>query len=90
MKSTIKYGIIDLDTAFYKIDVYKKSLKSAQINYDFNKTKYETGEASRVDLEEAERLLQEQKVNYENAIFSYLIKTARFEKLLGLTLNEKN
>ena len=90
MKSTIKYGIIDLDTAFYKIDVYKKSLKSAQINYDFNKTKYETGEASRVDLEEAERLLQEQKVNYENAVFSYLIKTARFEKLLGLTLNEKN
>jgi hypothetical protein len=34
--------------------------------------------------------LQEQKVNYENAVFSYLIKTARFEKLLGLTLNEKN
>ena len=90
IKSTIKYGLIDLDTAYYKIDVYKKSLNSAKLNYDFVKTKFESGESSRVDLKEAERLLEEQNSNYENAIYSYLIKIARFEKVVGVKINEKN
>ena len=90
MKSTIKYGLIDLDTAYYKIDVYKKLLNSANVNYEFVKTKFESGQSSRVDLKEAERLLQEQSVNYENAIFSYLIKIARFEKVVGVKVNAKN
>ena len=90
MKSTIKYGIIDLDTAYYKIDVYKKSLSAAQLNYNFVKTKFENGESSSVDLEEAEQLLEEQNSNYENAIYSYLIKIARFEKVVGVKVDEKN
>ena len=90
MKSTIKYGLIDLDTAYYKIDVYKKLLDSANVNYEFVKTKFESGQSSRVDLKEAERLLQEQSVNYENAIFSYLIKIARFEKVVGVKVNAEN
>ena len=89
MKSTIKYGLIDLDTAYYKIDVYKKSLSAAQLNYNFVKTKFENGESSSVDLEEAEQLLEEQNSNYENAIYSYLIKIARFGKLLGSKLMKK-
>ncbi len=90
MKSTIKYGLIDLDTAYYKIDVYKKSLSAAQLNYNFVKTKFESGESSSVDLEEAEQLLEEQNSNYENAIYSYLIKIARFEKVVGVKVDEKN
>ena len=47
-------------------------MSAAQLNYNFVKTKFENGESSSVDLEEAEQLLEEQNSNYENAIYSYL------------------
>lgn len=65
-------------------------MSAAQLNYNFVKTKFENGESSSVDLEEAEQLLEEQNSNYENAIYSYLIKIARFEKVVGVKVDEKN
>ena len=82
----IRYGVIDADTDYYKIDVLKRSVKAAKSNYEYIKTNYNLGEKSMVELLEAQDLLSEQETEYENAIYDYKIKVARIERIAGVVI----
>ena len=85
--SKIRFGVIDADTDFYKIDVLKRSVKAAKSNYEYIKTNYTLGEKSMVELLEAEDLLSEQETEYQNAIYDYKIKVARIERIAGVVIS---
>ena len=86
--SKIKLAVIDADTSFYKIGVYDKAYKASSSHFQYLKSKYNNGEASEVELLEAEDLYKKQKVTYENAIYDYLITVARIEKATGFDLRQ--
>ena len=86
--SKIKLAVIDADTSFYKIGVYDKAYKASSSHFQYLKSKYNNGEASEVELLEAEDLYKKQKVTYENAIYDYLIRVARIEKATGFDLRQ--
>ena len=81
--SKIRFGVIDADTDFYKIDVLKRSVKAAKSNYEYIKTNYTLGEKSMVELLEAEDLLSEQETEYQNAIYDYKCRTVTIYHFQG-------
>jgi len=86
--SKIRYGIIDADTAYLKINVRKEGVNAAKVYYEYTKTKLNVGEASEIEFFQASHLLGKQERDYKNAIYNYKIKIARLEKLAGLIITK--
>ena len=86
VSSKIRYGIIDADTAYLKIDVYKKGVKVAKVYHEYTKTKFDAGKVSEVEFFQASNLLDKQERDYQNAIHNYKIKITRLERIAGLVI----
>ena len=86
LSSKVRASVIDAETAFYKINVLKKSLKASEAHHKLVESKYDSGELSELKLVQANNMKDKQKILYQNSIYDYIIKVARIEKVTGLKI----
>lgn len=84
---------LEIQTAFLKLNekknqipVSKIQVKQAQENYDLSNGRYSVGEASPIELKEAENTLRNSKLTYYNALYEYNCARAELEKSIGQNL----
>jgi outer membrane protein len=71
IKSAMQSAMLDLQAAEKSIDITDRSLKSAQLNYESFKERFDVGAASVTDYLNANTLLITNQINRINAIYDY-------------------
>jgi len=79
----VKLTHLNLVTAFKKIELTEKQVKSAEENYNTALGMYKTGVASITEVIDAELALSNSKVNNIKAIYEYLLAQAVLKKNTG-------
>lgn len=79
----IKKKISDFQKAKTQIESQRRSIVLAKKAYDIAQTRFRQGTAIYLEVKNAELELRQAKINYEKALFDYLISIADIEHLLG-------
>lgn len=86
----IKRVLYDFRDALRKIDLYRDTLvPKARQNLSATETAYRTGNASFLDLVDAERALLEFALSYERALATHAQRLGELEMLVGRTIPRK-
>ena len=83
----------EIQTAYLKLHEKENQLpvaqiqvKEAQENYDLSKGRYRVGEATPIEMREAQNTLAESQLQYYNALYEYNSARAELEKAIGKNL----
>jgi outer membrane protein len=79
----VKLAHLNLATAFKKIELTEKQVKSAEVNYNAALGRYKIGIASITEVIDAELALSNSKVNHIQALYEYLLAQAVLKKNMG-------
>ncbi|MCD4784699.1 MAG: TolC family protein [Candidatus Eremiobacteraeota bacterium] len=71
-----------------KLDAARQDLETARIGYNIALARYENGISTSLELNNARRLLNETRINYNNVAYEYLIELANLEKVTANTWKE--
>ena len=71
LRNSIKSQLLYLDAAEKQLRITEKSLKSAELNYNMAKEKYDIGEYSIIDYFNTNYLYTNAKINRINAVYNY-------------------
>lgn len=73
----------DLFTADQRMSSQMQNVSKAELNYKFASTRVSEGVSSRLEERQASDLLDESRLNYNRAIYDYLVAQANFEAAVG-------
>ena len=85
---------LEIQTAYLKLHEKENQLPVAQLqvkqaleNYELSKGRYKVGEASPIEMREAQNTLAESKLQYFKSLYEYNIAKSDLEKAIGQNLN---
>jgi len=64
-----------------KLDAARQDLETAKVGYNIALARYENGISTSLELNDARRLLNETRINFNNVAYEYLIELAKLEKV---------
>ena len=82
----IQTSYLKLNEKKNQIPVAELQVRQAQENYDLSNGRYSVGEASPIELKEAENTLRNSKLTYYNALYEYNSARAELERSIGQNL----
>lgn len=88
---------LEIRNAFLKLEEKKNSVpvallqvKQTKENYELSYGRYKVGEASPIELKDAQNLYQTAQLNYYDALYQYNSARAEVEKAVGKNINPNN
>jgi outer membrane protein TolC len=63
-----------------------RNVQRAELNYEFAVTRLREGVSSRLEERQASDLLDDSQLNYNRAVFDYLVAQANFETAVGASV----
>ena len=93
-KKTQNNVYLEIQTSYLKLHEKENQLpvatlqvKQALENYELSKGRYRVGEASPIEMREAQNTLAESKLQYYKSLYEYNIAKSELEKSIGMNLN---
>lgn len=93
-KTTQNNVYLEIQTSYLKLHEKENQLpvatlqvKQALENYELSKGRYRVGEASPIEMREAQNTLAESKLQYFRSLYEYNIAKSELEKNVGMNLN---
>lgn len=93
-KKTQNNVYLEIQTSYLKLHEKENQLpvatlqvKQALENYELSKGRYRVGEASPIEMREAQNTLAESKLQYYKSLYEYNIAKSDLEKSIGMNLN---
>ena len=93
-KNTQNNIYLEIQTSYLKLHEKENQLPVAQMqvkqaleNYELSKGRYKVGEASPIEMREAQNTLAESKLQYFKSLYEYNIAKSELEKAIGQNLN---
>lgn len=93
-KTTQNNVYLEIQTSYLKLHEKENQLpvaalqvKQALENYELSKGRYKVGEASPIEMREAQNTLAESKLQYYKSLYEYNIAKSELEKSIGMNLN---
>lgn len=93
-KTTQNNVYLEIQTSYLKLHEKENQLpvatlqvKQALENYELSKGRYKVGEASPIEMREAQNTLAESKLQYFKSLYEYNIAKSELEKSIGMNLN---
>lgn len=88
---------LDIQTSYLKLHEKENQLpvaalqvKQALENYELSKGRYSVGEASPIEMREAQNTLADSKLQYFKSLYEFNSAKAELEKNIGINLNSKS
>lgn len=85
---------LEIQTSYLKLHEKENQLPVAQLqvkqateNYELSKGRYKVGEASPIEMREAQNTLAESKLQYFKSLYEYNLAKSELEKSIGQNLN---
>lgn len=88
LQLAVKQSMDNMSTCVKRFDAAKKGVTQSEKGYMIAQKRYETGAGTLLELNDAELAMTQSKLNYNQAIYDYMVSKAELEKVLGKT-NEK-
>ncbi len=85
----LKIGLLQaklkMNEALDRIDAQKKSVDQAEKALRIAETRYKSGVGTQLEILDTQNSLSQTRINYEKAIYDFLIAKTNWEKLLGIS-----
>lgn len=88
LKLSIKQSIDNMSTCVKRFTAAQRGVSQAEKGYVIAQKRYETGAGTLLELNDSELALTQSKLNFNQAIYDYVVAKSELEKVLG-KLNEK-
>ena len=79
----VRNAINTMDNAAEQIEANASIISQAEKAYDITKTRYDSGMGTLLELNDTEVALTQARLNYNQAIYSYLVAKSDYIKILG-------
>jgi outer membrane protein TolC len=84
IKSDIKKGVIDLQTAYKQAEILDRSITSAEQDVKLSEENYRIGKGTLLDLQTAIVALNNLRINKINAVYGFLLAEKQIDYLTGI------
>ena len=79
----LKQYLDNMNTCIKKFNAAQKGVSQSEKGYQIAQKRYETGSGTLLELNDAELALTQSRLNYNQAIYDYMIAKSDLEKTLG-------
>ena len=83
LKTGLLQAKLKMNEALERIDAQKKSVEQAEKALKIAETRYKNGVGTQLEILDTQNSLSQTRINYEKAIYDFLIAKTNWEKLLG-------
>lgn len=90
LQLTVKQSLDNMATCVKRFDAAQKGVKQAEKGYVIAQKRYETGAGTLLELNDSELALTQSKLNFNQAIYDYMVAKSELEKVLGRVNNQSN
>jgi outer membrane protein TolC len=80
---TEKQYIDNMNTCVKRFDASQKGVEQAERGYMISQKRYDTGAGTLLEMNDSELALTQAKLNFNQAIYDYMVAKADLEKVLG-------
>lgn len=84
LKIALLQSKLKMEEALDRIDAQKKSVAQAERALKIAQTRYSSGVGTQLEILDTQNSLTQTRINYERAVYDFLIAKTEFEKTLGL------
>lgn len=83
LQLVIRQCIDNMNTCVKRFDASQKGVEQARRGYMISQKRYETGAGTLLEMNDSELALTQAKLNFNQAIYDYMVAKADLEKVLG-------
>ena len=83
LQLAIKQYIDNMNTCVKRCDASQKGVEQAERGYMISQKRYDTGAGTLLEMNDSELALTQAKLNFNQAIYDYMVAKADLEKVLG-------
>lgn len=83
LQLAIKQYIDNMNTCVKRFDASQKGVEQAERGYMISQKRYDTGAGTLLEMNDSELALTQAKLNFNQAIYDYMVTKADLEKVLG-------
>lgn len=87
LKLSIKQSLDNMSTCVKRFDAAQKGVTQAEKGYTIAQKRYDTGAGTLLELNDSELALTQSKLNFNQAIYDYMVAKSELDKVLGKTNN---
>lgn len=85
LENELKNTIYKIEQSRKRIETQKKAVELAELGYKIARKRFESGVGTQLEVSNAEVNLAQAKLNYQQAIYDYLVALSDLERLTGKT-----
>lgn len=90
LKLSIKQQLDNMTTCVKRFGAAQKGVSQAEKGYMIAQKRYETGAGTLLELNDSELAMTQSKLNFNQAIYDYMVSKSELEKVLGKTNGKIN
>ena len=83
LKLSIKQSMDNMSTCVKRFDAAQKGVMQAEKGYSIAQKRYDTGAGTLLELNDSELALTQSKLNFNQAIYDYMVAKSELDKVLG-------
>lgn len=83
LQLAVKQYMDEMNTSIKKFDASRKGIEQAERGYLIAQKRYDTGAGTLLELNDAELALTQARLNFNQAIYEYMVAKADLEQVLG-------
>lgn len=87
LKLSIKQYLDNMKTCIKRFNASQKGVEQAERGYKISQKRFDTGAGTLLELNDSELALTQARLNFNQAIYDYIISKADLEKVIGDTSN---
>ncbi len=85
LENELKNTLYKIDQSKKRIEAQKKAVELAELGYKIARRRFESGVGTQLEVSNAEVNLAQARLNYQQAIYDYLVALSDLERLTGKT-----
>lgn len=83
LQLAVKQNIDNMNTCVKQFDAARKGVEQAERGYLISQKRYDTGAGTLLEMNDAELALTQARLNFNQAIFNYIVAKSDLEKIMG-------
>lgn len=83
LQLAVKQNVDNMNTCVKQFDAARKGVEQAERGYLISQKRYDTGAGTLLEMNDAELALTQARLNFNQAIFNYIVAKSDLEKIMG-------
>jgi outer membrane protein TolC len=89
LQLAVRQFIDNMNTCVKRFDAAQKGVGQAERGYMITRKRYDTGAGTLLEMNDAELAMTQAKLNYNQAVYDYMVAKSELEKIVGKQANKQ-